>query len=239
LNVMGGCWAGPMEPGPERVTVGAGGSTVLNVMAFEVAPPAVTVMEAEPGWATRFAGTAAVTCPAPMTVVTREVEFQKTTAFAVKPVPFTVSVNGALPAVAVEGLRPVMVSETGLMVNVRELEVCEFPLETVTLAVAAVARRLAGMAAVSCVALAKAVASGEPFHCTAEVLVNPVPVALRVMDEAPAVAEFGEMDVSESGGGVMAKASVLDTAAFGPGFATAMFALPAAVVRLAGTSALS
>ena len=63
--------------------------------------------------------------------------------------PLTVSVKAALPAVADAGLRPAMVGEGAMMVKGALLEA---PL-TVTLAVLAVAIRLAGTAAVSCEAL--------------------------------------------------------------------------------------
>ena len=78
--------------------------------------------------------------------------FQSTVASDRKPVPLTVSVNAAPPAVAEAGLRLVMVLGE-LIWKDSELEVTLPGLTTVTVALPAVAIKFAGTAAVNCVAL--------------------------------------------------------------------------------------
>jgi hypothetical protein len=87
-----------------------------------------------------------------------------------------------------------IVTLTGLMVKPIALETVA-PAATVTLALPAVAIRLAGTAAVNRVALVNVVASGEPFHCTVSLETKPVPVTVSVMAGPPAVAELGAMAV--------------------------------------------
>jgi hypothetical protein len=61
--------------------------------------------------------------------------------------------------------------------------------------VPAAAISAAVMAACSCVALTKVVVRFEPFHCTTELLMNPLPLTVRVKAAPPAVALVGEIEV--------------------------------------------
>src|SRR5579871_1304954 len=73
---------------------------------------------------------------------------------------------------------------------------------TVMLAEPALAIRLAGTCAVSCVALTNVVASGEPFHCTAAPLTKFVPLTVSVNDGLPAVPDAGLSEVIVDEGAV-------------------------------------
>jgi hypothetical protein len=77
---------------------------------------------------------------------------------------------------------------TGLIVKLIALEIVA-PAATVTLTLPATAIRLAGTAALNCVALINVVASGELFHCTVSPETKPAPVTSALA--APAVAELG------------------------------------------------
>ena len=121
--------------------------------ALEVTLPRLTTVTlALPGVAIKFAGTKAFSCEALAIKETSAVPFQYTPAPGRKPVPLTVSVNPAPPAVAEVGLRLVMVRR-GLIVKGNELEGTLPGLTTVTLALPALAIKLAGTRAVNCVAL--------------------------------------------------------------------------------------
>ncbi len=98
---------------------------------------------------------AAVNCVALTKAVVRVEPFHCTTEPLTKLVPFTVRVKADPPAVADEGLRPVIVGNGLLMVKVCAPEVPPpgAGLETVTLTVPAVVMSEAGIDAVNCVAL--------------------------------------------------------------------------------------
>ena len=95
-------------------------------------------------------------------MVVNAVLFQSTTAPEAKPVPLTVRVKAVPPAVVEFGLTDVMTCRAA-MVKVEPAEFTPFS-ATVTLAVPAVAMRLAVTGAVNCEALAKLVVSAVPFH---------------------------------------------------------------------------
>jgi antibiotic biosynthesis monooxygenase (ABM) superfamily enzyme len=109
-------WALPavVELGLIEVVVGAGLS-IVNVCAFDVPPGPeplggfTTVTCAVPLVATSAAGTTAVSCVEETKVVVRAEPFQFTFDVEMKPVPFTVRVNWALPAVVELGLIPLVV----------------------------------------------------------------------------------------------------------------------------------
>jgi hypothetical protein len=127
---------------------------IVKVWALEVPPPGVaftTVTEAVPAVAISAAVIAAVTWVAETYVVVRADPFQFTVEPETKPVPFTVSVNAAPPAVAEAGLRPVVVGTGLLIVKVWALEVPPpgAGFTTVTEAVPAVAMSAAVIAAVN------------------------------------------------------------------------------------------
>jgi hypothetical protein len=73
-------------------------------------------------------------------------------------------------------------------------------LETVTLAVIGDARSVAGIAAVSRVALMKDVARAAPFHRTVELERKLEPSTVKAKPGLPAVALEGESDASEGAG---------------------------------------
>jgi hypothetical protein len=94
---------------------------IVKVRALEVPPPGAglnTVTCAVPATAISDAGIAAVSRVEETNVVTRSAPFQRTTEFVTKPLPFTVNVNAAPPAVRDVGLRLVVVGTGLLIVNV-------------------------------------------------------------------------------------------------------------------------
>ena len=105
---------------------------------------------------------------------------------------------------------------------------------TVTLAVPAVAIRLAGTVAVSWLALPKAVASAEPFQLTEAPATKFVPLIVSVNAALPAVAEPGLNPVIVGEGGLMVNVATLEL----PYVAlTVMLALPAVAISVEGTVA--
>src|SRR5260370_25275033 len=72
--------------------------------------------------------------------------------------------------------------------------------KTVTCAVPAVATSLAGMFAVSCVALIKLVGRGEPFQRTTESAIKLLPLTVSLKGESPLLALAGEMEVRPGSG---------------------------------------
>ncbi len=127
---------------------------IVKVWALEVPPPGVeftTVTWAVPADAMSVAVIAAVNWVEETYVVVRLDPFQFTTEPDTKPVPFTVSVNPAPPAVAEVGLRPVVAGTGLLIVEVWALEVPPpgVGLNTVTRAVPADAMSAAVIAAVN------------------------------------------------------------------------------------------
>src|SRR2546422_1020127 len=113
---------------------------------------------------------AAVSCVALTNVVVRATPFQRTWEAATKSAPVTVSVKAAAAAVALLGRSDESVGPGALTVNVRAVEVPPpgAGLNTVTEAVPGVARSVAEMAAVSCVALTNVVVRAAPFQRTSE-----------------------------------------------------------------------
>jgi hypothetical protein len=95
------------DAGASDVSVGGltAGLLITNATGADTAPPAATVTEAEPALAIRSAPTDSVSCIVLATAVVSADPFHCTTASGGKPVPFTVRVNAAAPAVADAGLR--------------------------------------------------------------------------------------------------------------------------------------
>jgi hypothetical protein len=126
----------------------------------------------------------------------------------VKPVPFTVRVKSAAPAVAVAGEMEVRLGIGLPIIRERALETPPGgPLETVTWAVPIATMSLAGIAAVIWVLLKKVVLRLLPFHCTTELGTNPVPATVRLKPDPPAGVLEGEMELIEGtgfGGGWLA-----------------------------------
>jgi hypothetical protein len=208
---------------------------MVNRAPADVPPVAVTVTLAVPAFAIRLAGTDAVSWAAlPNAVVSTVVPH-----FAVAPdtkfVPLIVKVKAAPPAVAEAGLKLVIAGGGGLMVNVAPAEVPP-PVVTVTLAVPAVAIRLAGTEAVSFAALTKVVVSAVVPHFAAAPAAKFVPLIVKVKAAPPAVAEAGLRLVIVGGGGLMVNVAPAEVP---PVVVTVTFAVPAFAIRLAGTAAVS
>src|SRR4030095_9495748 len=85
-----------------------------------------------------------------------------------------------------------------LIVKVSALEVPPPGFTTVTCAVPAALMSPAGIAAVSWVALTNVVVRAAPFHCTTEPETKLLPFTVSVNARPPAVALFGESEVSAS-----------------------------------------
>src|SRR5574340_1183770 len=150
-----------------------------------------------------------------------------------KPVPLTVRVKAAEPAVALDGESEVSAG-TGLagaeMVNGSTPEVPPpgAGFDTVTFAVLTEAMSAAVIAAVSCVALTNVVARFAPFHWTTEAAMKPVPLTVRVKAAEPAVALDGRSEVSAGtgfAGAEMVNASTPEVPPPGAGFETVTFAV--------------
>ena len=112
-----------------------GPEVIVKTAPADVTPFSTTVTFAEPGVAMRLAATCAVNSVALTKVVGKGAVFHCTTALATKPVPVTVSVKAALPAVAALGLIAV-IAGPGTIVNVALVDVTP-PSNTVTVAVPA------------------------------------------------------------------------------------------------------
>jgi hypothetical protein len=208
---------------------------IVNVAALDVPPASVTVTLAEPEVAIRLPGTAAVSCVALTKVVVSAVPPQFTVAPEIKFVPFTVRVNAEPPAVAAAGERLAIVGAAALIAKVAAGEV---PAEsfTVTLAVPAVAIRLAGTAAVNCVALTNVVVNAVLPHCTVAPEIKFAPFTVRANAAPPAVADEGERLVIVGGAWLIVNVAPVDVP---PELVTVTVAEPAVAIRLAGTSAVS
>jgi hypothetical protein len=171
----------------------AGAAATANGSPSVVMPAETTVTVAAPAVAIKLAGTVAVSWLALTKVVVRAVAFQRTTAPETKPAPFTVRVKAGPPAVAEFGLREV-IAGAGAIVKGDPLVV--IPAEnTVTVAVPAVAIRVAEIGAVSWLALTKPVVRGVPFQRTTASDAKPLPLTVSVNAAAPAVAELGFREV--------------------------------------------
>src|SRR6266404_66681 len=168
-----------------------------NPMDPEVPPPGAgvaTVICAVPAAATSAAEMAAVSCVPLRNVVVRAAPFQRAVEPLTKPLPFTRSVSGPVPAVTPVGVSPVSPGTGLFTVNVRAPEVPPpgAGVTTVTCGVPAAATSAAAMAAVSWVALTKTVVRTAPFQLTVEPLTKPVPVTVSVKAALPAAVLVGD-----------------------------------------------
>ena len=146
----------PLVGLPLKEALGAGADAGLMGKPTwpEVPPPGAglkTVTYAVPAEAISVARIAAVAWVAETTVVVRSAPFHRTLEPETKPVPLTVRVNPAPPAVADEGESEVMEGVGLLTVNVFPVEVPPpgAGLKTVMVGVPAVAMSVAGIEAVS------------------------------------------------------------------------------------------
>ena len=126
-------------------------------------------------------------------MVVRFAPFQRTLELGTKPVPLTVSVNPAPPAVIEAKLRLVLAGTGLLIVRVRALDVPPpgVELNTVTWAVPDSAMSAAVIAAVNRVEDTYVVVRLDPFHCTTELMTKPLPLTVSVNAVPPALAVFG------------------------------------------------
>jgi hypothetical protein len=148
---------------------------------------------------------AACNCVPATYVVVRDKPFHLTTDPFMNPVPFTVSVNPTVPAVAEDGDSIVMDGAGLLGALIVKLKFSDVPppgagLNTVTCAVPALAMSDAPMAACNCVPATYVVVRGNPFHLTTDPLMNPVPFTVSVNPTDPAVAEDGDSIVMDGAG---------------------------------------
>jgi hypothetical protein len=204
---------------------------IVKVTTFVVKVFDSTVTWAVPGVAIRSASTGAVTWVELTTLVASAVPFHRTTEPVVKPAPFTVSVKAGPPAVALLGLRELMV---GLTLKVTKADVTP-PDATDTCAVPAKRSRFPGTAAVNWLAFTTVVASGAPFHCAVASEAKPLPFTVRVNAPLPAAALFGLM-LLIAGGGSTVKGSAFDVT---PVVTTVICAVPGVESKLAGTAAVN
>ena len=209
----------------------AGPATIVSVSAFEITPPRCTVICADPTFAIRFAGTDAVTSSEPTTFVVRLVLFQNTVAPDANPLPSTVNVNAAPPAVTVAGEMELIVA-AAVIVNVTAFEFKLFD-ATLICAVPGLAMRSESTGACNSVELTKLVASAAPFHNTSAPELNTAPFTVNVNPLLPAVMLVGEIDELD---GVTVKFTEFDVT---PLAATVTGAVPDAVSKFAGTLAVS
>ena len=191
--------------GATVVNVGVEAPVIVKVRALEIAPPGFcTVTEAVPAAAMSAAGIAAVSWVALTKVVVRFAPFQRTTEPLTKLLPFTVSVKAAPPAAALLGETVVNVGvEAPVIVKVRALEIAPPGFCTVTEAVPAAAMSVAGIAAVSWVALTKVVVRFAPFQRTTEPLTKLLPFTVSVKAAPPARALLGESVVNVGAAGLL------------------------------------
>jgi len=138
------------EVGAREVRAGAEAALIVNDTALDVPPEPgfVTVTVAVPAVAISAAVIAAVNCVALTNVVVLAAPLNFTTDADTKPVPFTVRVKAAPPAVALVGEREAAVGAGLLMVNVWALDVPPpAGFVTVTFTVPTVAISAAGIVA--------------------------------------------------------------------------------------------
>ena len=150
-------------------------------------------------------------------------------------VPLIVSVKAAPPAFAELGFRLVTVGDGGLMVNVDPGDTPPVVV-TVTLAVPAVAIRLAETAAVSWLALTNVVVNAVVPHFAVVPETKFVPLIVSVKAAPPAFAELGLKLVIVGGGGIMVNVAPAEVPII---VVTVTLAVPGVTIRLAGTAAVS
>jgi hypothetical protein len=142
-------------------------------------------------------------------------------------------VNAAPPAVVTLGESELIVGPFR-MAKAAPVEFAP-PELTVMFAVPALAMRLAGTEAVSCVELTNAVVSADPFHWTTALEAKLLPVTARVKAGPPAVAELGLNIV------IVGPALIVNCAApeVTPPELTVILTVPALAIKAAETEAVN
>src|SRR5881409_3056428 len=135
---------------------------------------------------------------------------------------------------------------TGFAAVMVKLSVLEVPppgdgLKTVTAAVPALAMSLAGIEAVSWLALTNVVVRSAPFQRTTDPEMKMLPLTVRLNAAPPATAEVGLRPLMLGTGfeAVMLKLTVLEVPPPGGGLKTVTAAVPALEMLLAGIEAVS
>ena len=211
---------------------------------LELPPPGLgllTVTEAVPAEAISLAEIEAVSVVALLKVVGRSDPFHRTVEPATKLDPETVRVKAGPPAFAEVGLIP-EIDGTGFWI-VKDCAL-EFPppglgLSTVTLAVPTEAISLAGIEAVSFVALLKVVGRSDPFHWTVEPETKLDPETVSVKAGPPALVEVGLIPEIDGTGFWMVKDWALESPPPGLGLLTVTLAVPDETISLAEIEAVS
>lgn len=160
------------------------------------------------------------------------------------PVPFTVNVNPAPPAIALAGESVVTVGTGLLIVSVAAADVPPPGAGFVAVieAVPAVAISAAVIVAVTCVPLLNVVALGEPLKFTTEVEIKFVPLMTTENVAPPAVTVFGAKEVIVGTGLFAAeilKLMEFDVPPPGAGFVTETVGVPTAATSAAEIAAVS
>jgi len=124
-----------------------------------------------------------------------------------------------------------------VMLKLREADVAPPGACTLTEAMPVEVIRLAGTAALSCVADTNVVVNAEPFHKALSPLTKLPPFIVNVNDPPPAKAVVGEMEIKDGVGAVMLKPSEFEVTP--PGACTATEADPGVESKLEGTVALN
>jgi hypothetical protein len=217
--------------------VGAG-LLVVNANPLDVPPPGVgldTVTIAVPPEAISPAGIAACKLVLETKVVVRAPAFHCTVDVGTKFVPVTVRVNAPPPAMAEFVLKDAIVGAGLLVVNANPLDVPPpgVGLDTVTIAVPAVAMSAAVIAACRLVLETNLVVRAVPFHCTVEGDMKFVPVTVSVNAPPPAMVEFALKDVIVGAGSVIVNGNPLDMPPPGVGLETVTIPVPPAATSAA------
>jgi len=159
-----------------------------------------------------------------------------------KPLPLTVSVNAAPPAVRDVGLTLEITGTGGsLIVKVWALEVPPpgAVLNTATVAIPAVAMSAAVIAAVSRVEETYVVVRLVPFHWTTELELKPLPMTVSVNAALPVYAVFGLRPVVVGTGLLVVKVWALEMPPPGAGVNTVTEAVPATAMSEAEIAAVN
>ena len=189
---------------------------------------------------------AAVNCVALTYVVVRLDPFHFTTEPLMNPVPVTVKVNAAVPAVAFVG-DSVLIAGTGFAALIVNAAVPDVPppgagLSLLPARSPPLAMSAAVIAAVNCVALTYVVVRLDPFHFTTEPLMKPVPVIVKVNAAVPAVALAGDsvLIVGIGFAALIVNAAVLPhVPPPGAGFVTVTCPVPAVAMSAAVIAAVN
>ena len=159
------------------LTTGVAPAVMMNVELPETPPLALTVIPGAPCEAISALPTDAVSWLALTNTVGNPAPFHRTVEPAVNPEPFTVKVKPAPPAGACDGFKLEIAGGGAVTVKEAPLDTTP-PLPTVIVNTPRELMKLAGIAAVNCVALTKVVETGSPLHMTTDEAVKPDPLTV-------------------------------------------------------------